>query len=95
MSDFGDDAVPQIYGRLTVHEFMLEILWSQYFAQMRPDQAAKFAADIEARMKRAWIADDVDPRASGAALQVALDAQVMAGRLLKKALDRANEIRGK
>jgi hypothetical protein len=95
MSDFQNEAQAQIYGRLSAHEFMLEILWSQFFAQMSQEQAVKFAAEVEKRMKRAWIAEDVDPRApEGAALQVALDAQVMATRFLKKALDRANEIRG-
>jgi hypothetical protein len=94
--DFKDEAIFQVYGRLSAHEFMLEILWSQFFAQMTPDQATKFASDIEAKMKRAWMAKDVDPRASSdAGLQVARDAQVMAGRFLKKALDRASEIRGR
>jgi len=96
MRDYQSEATIQIYGRLTAHEFMLEILLSQFLAQFSQEQATSFAAKIVSQMRTAWTADDADSRApEDAALRAAHDAQLLASRLLEKALERAGAIRAK
>ncbi len=94
--EFGDEAVFQIYGRLSAHESMLVTLYALYFSQMKPEDAEDFVRNIERQMKTAFVSEEADQRApEGVGLQVARDSQVMASRLLQKALKQAAVLRAK
>ena len=88
---FKAESIPQIYGRLSAHEFMLEMLYSQFFAQMSEERASELASEIEKRMKRTWVAPSPDP--SNRTFQLEVDSHVMVARFLEKALAQANDIR--
>jgi len=89
-----DEAIIQAYGRLTAHEFLLEIMYANWFAQMPEPQARRMSSDIRSRMKRAYSAHDADQSsAETSGLQIMQDADVLADRFLQKVEKREAEIR--
>lgn len=88
-----DDATRQAYARLTVHEFMLEILYAQYWAQGSPADAEEARRNILRLMRQAYAAPDVDPAALEDVFPLLRDAELLAERFLEKVILRAGQIR--
>lgn len=87
------DTERQIFARLSMHEFMLEIVFAQYWASVPNDDAELARDKILQLMKNAYIARDARPEYVDDALGVAEDSRVMTERFLGKVLDRAQVIR--
>ncbi len=93
MTSAMDEPTVQTFARLTAHEFLLEILYAQWFAQM-PESDENVVADrIRTLLKQVYIAPDADVPADDAALRLAMDSQVMGVRFLEKVKKRAGDIR--
>ena len=88
-----EEVIRQAYARLTVHEFLLEILYAQQWGRTTPDDAEQARQNITRLMRQAYAASDVDPAALENALPLLRDAQAMAERFLEKAIFRADQIR--
>jgi hypothetical protein len=89
-----DENITQAYARLTCHEFMLEILYANFLADMSATDAQSFASKILSRSQSAWMAPDVDKDfAENNGLKVVQDSHAMTSRFLEKALARSTEIR--
>jgi hypothetical protein len=91
-----DDNLLQAYARLTAHEFLLEVLYANWFASLAEPNARQLSTDIKKRMQTAYTSPDVDQSAAETyGLQVVKDAAVMADRFFKKVEAREAEIRAK
>jgi hypothetical protein len=89
-----DETIRQTLARLTVHEFMLEILYAQYWANGTAAESEGARKEILRVMKSAYLAPDTDPRGVDDDLLILLqDAQVLAERFLEKVIERAAVIR--
>lgn len=87
-----DEAMMQAYSRLTMHEFVLEIVLANMVASMSERDGEQFLADFESRMRRAYTQDQSaagDPRTD----ILLRDAIEMAGNLASKVRERAGGIR--
>lgn len=90
-----DEAMLQAYARLTTHEFMLEIMYANWFANLPEANAKQISADLRSRMRRAYSSPDAAADVTNSDLRVAADAAVLADRFLDKVDRRAAEIRAK
>lgn len=89
-----DDWDVQVAARLTSHEFLLEILYAHWFAQLPVEAASSIAAEIIRKTRSSYVAADSDQQAvEDAGVQVALDSQVMTERFFAKVEERAHQIR--
>lgn len=88
-----DDALRQAYARLNVHELLLEILFSQYWAQGSTEEDRGAAKTILNMIRNVRIPSDAHIEESFDDLQIMKDAKVIAERLLRKIEMRAESIR--
>lgn len=90
-----DDLV-QVYGRLTAHEFFLELIYANWFASLPEANARQISSDLRSRVWKGYISPDAQQKkveASG--LSMMMDVEVMTDRFLKKVESREAEIRVK
>jgi hypothetical protein len=59
-----DDNLVQVYGRLTAHEFLLEVMYANWFAHMPESQARQMSSDLRKRVRKAYAAPDADQSAA-------------------------------
>lgn len=91
-----DEAILQAYGRLTAHEFLLEVMYANWFANLPELNARQMTADLRKRSRSAYSAPDADqPSADNYGLQIMKDSEVMTGRFLQKVEKREAEIRAR
>ena len=80
-----DEAILQAYARLTAHEFLLEVMYANWLAQMPESNAERMLADFRSRMKRAYTTHDADQQAAeDFGLQIARDAEQLMARLVQE-----------
>lgn len=91
-----DDLQAQVCARLTAHEFMLEVMYANWFASLSELNARQLSRDLRNRMRNAYVASDADQAAAeDVGLQIMRDAEVLADRFLQKVERREAEIRAK
>lgn len=88
-----DNDAQQIYARLTVHEFILEVFIAQTWAQSPKNDAELARSEILNLMKQAYLSSDADPEHIDAAMAMLQDAGVIAERFLEKVALRSDQIR--
>lgn len=89
-----DDNLVQVYGRLTAHEFLLEVMYANWLAQMPELQARQMSSDLRKRVRKAYTAPDANQsEAEAIGLQVVQDSEVMTERFLRKVEAREAGIR--
>lgn len=89
-----DDDLIQAYGRLTAHEFLLEVLYANWLAHMSEAQAAQFEADFRRVSRSFYAAADVQQEAAAQnGMTVIRDASAMMERFWGKVRSREAEIR--
>ena len=89
-----DEAMLQAYGRLTAHEFLLEVLYANWLAHMTQADADRTISELRNRMRRSYSAPDADQSmAENFGLQIVQDAKQLMDRFLKKVEARTSEIR--
>ena len=90
-----DDLLLQAYARLTAHEFMLEVMYANWFASIPEATARQISSELQTRMRRAYSAPNAVAGAANIDLQIAADAATMADRFLVKVAARGAEIRAR
>jgi len=89
-----DDNLVQAYGRLTSHEFLLEILYAQLLAQMPEDSARAMKEQILKQMKNAYTHEATKPgMAESAGMTIVNDAAQMTEIFMDKVSRREHQIR--
>lgn len=89
-----DDILTQVFGRLTAHELVMEVMMANWLASMPEDAAKTFVDDFRLKGLLAyWPAEKVisDDDAS----LIIQDSQQMIDHFLDKAVRRSREIRAK
>ena len=82
-----------IIARLSVHEFLLEILYSNNFVQIKEKNAEAFVKDLKRRMKTGYVSPNENQKlAEEYDLKIQQKAVEIMDDFLEKALDRASGI---
>lgn len=94
MTDEMSDWDIQASARLTSHEFLLEILYADWLAQLPKEAADAIAEQIIRKTRSSFAAIDADPDAIEAAgFQVVSNSTAMTQGFFDKAIARADDIR--
>jgi hypothetical protein len=89
-----NDDLLQVYSRLSVHEYFLEVMYANIFAQMDEAATKELAARIRANLRQSQIAPGSSQQAAEAfGLQIAQYSAAMSERLLSKIEARAASIK--
>ena len=82
-----------IIARLSVHEFLLEILYSNNFVQIKEKNAEAFVKDLKRRMKTGHVSPNENQElAENYGLEIQQKAVEIMDDFLEKALNRASGI---
>ncbi|MCH7806946.1 MAG: hypothetical protein IH995_07370 [Proteobacteria bacterium] len=82
-----------IIARLSVHEFLLEILYSNNLVQIKEKNAKAFVEDLKQRMKKGHVSPNTNQKlGKDYGLKIQQRAVELMDDFLEKALDRASGI---
>lgn len=92
----GLDQASIAFSMLSAHEFAIEVLLANLFAALNAEQAASVGEDMAHRWDRAYSATlTTDPSQIADTARQLDAAQALTERLTRKALRRADELRGR
>ena len=88
-----NDALSQAFSRLTVHEFMLEIMMANWLASMPQEEAKQFISQLRQGSRKLWSAGQ--PTMDDAEIDRWMaDIHTLQNHFLDKVSRRVDEIRG-
>jgi hypothetical protein len=87
-----DDATSQLYSRLTVHEFALELMMANWVVSMPERDAERFFAEFAQRMRRPWAAGSPAAEPNEVAKLIS-DSVQLADHFVEKVRRRSSELR--